>query len=157
MLQVLINLLSNAIKFNKDNGRVRVTARMIPGGHAELHVEDSGSGIPEGARERVFERNYQVEQADRKTEGSGIGLSIVKQILDSHGCRIGVESALGEGSRFRFTMPLSPQQPGASRVAQEPLGDEPAPEPFGGEPEDEADVPAQPRFRIIRPERPESF
>jgi PAS domain S-box-containing protein len=145
MLQVLINLLSNAIKFNKDNGRVRVTARMSKPGFAEVHVEDSGVGIPEAARERVFERHYQVEQPDRGAGGSGIGLAIVKQILDSHGCRIWVESALDEGSRFRFTIPLSPQQP---RSAALPGEETEPPEP------PRSDVGA-PRFRIIRPESPE--
>jgi PAS domain S-box-containing protein len=178
MLQVLINLLSNAIKFNEDNGKVRVTARMSKAGFAEVHVEDSGVGIPEDARDRVFDRHFQVEHADRGAEGSGIGLSIVKQILDSHGCRVWVESAVGEGSRFRFTIPLSPQQPQTLPTPKEQPADQPgapaqaAPAPLvdsaseqglelasepeaadGGETrQPDADTP---RFRIIRPEPPE--
>jgi signal transduction histidine kinase len=162
ILQVLINLLSNAIKFNSQNGRVRVTAKMGPPGFAEILVEDSGQGIPEEARERVFERNYQVAQSGTDSGGSGIGLSIVKEILDSHGCRVGVESVVGEGSRFRFTVPLSSQQPG-TRAAPTPSVAEPAAvkrtppeEPahdrleVRAEPGDEEEL--RPRFRIIRPE-----
>lgn len=158
ILQVLINLLSNAIKFNEQNGRVRVAARLGQDGFIEVLVEDSGAGIPEDSRERVFERNYQVEQSGRSSEGSGIGLSIVKEILDSHGCKIRVESAVGEGARFRFTVPLSPQHPSAQAVsAAEQTLQESAIEDFEivSEPEPEPEQEPRPRFRIIRPERPD--
>ena len=154
ILQVLINLLSNAIKFNVQNGRVRVTARLGKPGFAEINVEDTGRGIPVDSREKVFDRDYQVEQEGRGAEGSGIGLSIVKQILESHGCRISVESAVGEGSRFRFALPLSPQQPGTQTAEQ------PVEAPDAQRQEFEIETPPgpndepQPRFRIIRPESP---
>jgi PAS domain S-box-containing protein len=160
ILQVLINLLSNAIKFNVQNGRVRVTARMGDKGFAEIHVEDTGRGIPQDARQKVFERDFQVEQDGRGSEGSGIGLSIVKEILESHGCRIDVESAMGEGSRFRFLLPLSPQQPRAESAEQptqtaEAVGQEfDLEDPSGADPQGSDEEP-QPRFRIIRPESPE--
>lgn len=166
ILQVLINLLSNAIKFNVQNGRVRVTARLGKPGFAEIHVEDTGRGIPEEFHEKVFERNYQVEQTGRGSEGSGIGLSIVKEILESHGCRISVKSVLNEGSRFRFTLPLSPQQPGARTAAPPaPPAEDPiqvaessleasARQEFEIEVEAESNDKRQPRFRIIRPEPP---
>ncbi len=166
ILQVLINLLSNAIKFNVQNGRVRVTARMGKPGFVEIHVEDTGRGIPKDAREKVFERNFQVEQAGRGSEGSGIGLAIVKEILESHGCRISVESALDEGSRFCFSLPLSPQQPGAQTApaaateAEDPVRaaqaaiEEAAVEDFDIEARSEPDRGPRPRFRIIRPESP---
>ncbi len=158
ILQVLINLLSNAIKFNVENGRVRVYARMGKPGYAEIRVEDSGRGIPAEARERIFERNYQVEQVGQGAEGSGIGLAIVKEILESHGCRIGVTSVPGEGSRFRFALPLSPQQPGADTGTSSSRENEPV------DPDErfEIDTPPgpkeapHPRFRIIRPEPPKS-
>jgi len=152
MLQVMINLLSNSIKFNEDNGRVRVTAKLTNTGFVEVHVADTGRGIPEDARDRVFERNYQVEQPDRGVEGSGIGLSIVKQILDSHGCRVWVESVVGEGSRFRFTMPVSPQQPQTASPAQD-LPESRVEPDTAPEPREPGDNP--PRFRIIRPEAPD--
>ena len=168
ILQVLINLLSNAIKFNVQNGRVRVTARLGKPGFAEIHVEDSGRGIPQDSHEKVFERNYQVEQAGHGSEGSGIGLSIVKEILESHGCRINVESALNEGSRFRFMLPLSSQQPGAQTVApparevEDPIRtaessrQASALEEFEVETRVESNDEPPPRFRIIRPDRPKS-
>jgi len=159
--QVLINLLSNAIKFNVQNGRVRVTARRGKPGFVEIHVEDTGCGIPEDSHEKVFERNYQVEQVGRGSEGSGIGLSIVKEILESHGCQISVESALNEGSRFRFMLPLSPQQPGVQSAESsietdriEPPVEVPAFEDFEIETGSESSDEPQPRFRIIRPESP---
>ena len=164
ILQVVINLLSNAIKFNVQNGRVRVTARKGKAGFAEIHVEDTGRGIPDGAREKVFDRNYQVEQAGPGAEGSGIGLSIVREILESHGCRIHVESAVDEGSRFRFMLPLSPQQPGAqTETAPEAAEDtirsaESSLEASAIEDFDlheEAGEP-RPRFRIIRPDPPKN-
>lgn len=121
VLQVMINLLSNAIKFNRQNGRVRVNAKLSRAGFAEIQVEDSGVGIPEDELARVLDRHYQVADSGRSSEGSGIGLAIVKEILESHGCKIDVTSRLGEGSRFRFDLPLSPQQPASatrdSRVA----------------------------------------
>jgi signal transduction histidine kinase len=152
--QILINLLSNAIKFNEPNGRVRVTARAGKPGFADVCVEDSGIGIPEPELRRVFDRNYQVERDGDRPEGSGIGLTIVRDILRSHGCRIEVQSQEGEGTRFRFTLPLSRQQPGAT-----------APEPQTVEAEEVDAVPdaapsspsrpnSLPRFRIIRPQDP---
>ncbi len=154
ILQVLINLLSNAIKFNVQNGRVRVTARLGKRGFAEVTVEDTGRGIPEDSRKKVFDRNYQVEQTGRGSEGSGIGLSIVKEILESHGCRISVESALDQGSRFRFVLPLSPQQPGAQRAPASHSGREV--EDLETDTENERGDEPQPRFRIIRPAPPEN-
>ena len=151
ILQVLINLLSNAIKFNSHNGRVRVTAAMGQPGFATIEVEDTGVGIPADALEKVFERNYQVEKSGSSPEGSGIGLSIVKEILDSHGCRIDAESAVGEGSRFRFTVPLSSQQQGAQA---EPPREESTVESFEIAADPDGGEEPRPRFRIIRPERP---
>jgi len=156
ILQVLINLLSNAIKFNVQNGRVRVTARMGKPGFAEIRVEDTGRGIPQDAHGKIFERNYQVEQAGRGSEGSGIGLAIVKEILESHGCRIRVDSAPDAGSRFEFALPLSPQQPGVrsapERAAQ--ADEELSADEFEIDTPPETRDQPQPRFRIIRPEPP---
>jgi hypothetical protein len=106
-------------------------------------------GIPADALDRVFDRSFQVEREGRTAEGSGIGLSIVKQILDSHGCTIHAQSVLGEGTRFRFTVPLSPQG------TQTPSKPQPGPQDSRSRPvkapSEPHDAP-KPRFRIIRPE-----
>jgi PAS domain S-box-containing protein len=107
ILQVLTNLLTNAVKFNQENGRITVTARRGPKGFMEVDVADSGIGIPPEAREKIFERFYQIESGpNRRYEGTGIGLSIVRDILRLHGCSIRVSSEPGKGSTFTFTLPL---------------------------------------------------
>ncbi len=117
--QVLVNLLTNAVKFNTEGGRITLTARKGGGGFLEVDVADTGVGIPQDALEKIFERFYQVDSTPRrKYEGTGIGLSIVRDILRLHGCTIRVTSQVGQGSVFTFTLPLSrDQQASASRHA----------------------------------------
>jgi signal transduction histidine kinase len=100
ILQVLINLLSNAIKFNVPGGKVVVRAESI-GKELLFIVSDTGPGIPAAKFDAVFERRVQIS-ADRR--GLGLGLYISKCIVQGHGGRIWVESKLGEGSRFCFTV-----------------------------------------------------
>lgn len=114
IVQVLVNLLTNAIKFNHDGGRITLAARRGPGGTLEIDVADSGIGIPPEALERIFERFYQVDSTpSRKYEGTGIGLSIVRDILRLHGCDVRVRSEVGTGSVFTITLPLA-RDPAAS-------------------------------------------
>jgi PAS domain S-box-containing protein len=117
--QVLVNLLTNAIKFNKEGGRITLTVRKGARGFLEVDVADTGAGIPENALDKIFERFYQVDSSPRrKYEGTGIGLSIVRDILRLHGCTIRVKSEVGQGSVFTFTLPLArDQQVPASRNA----------------------------------------
>ena len=117
--QVLVNLLTNAIKFNKEEGRITLTVRKGTKGFLEVEVADTGVGIPEEALDKIFERFYQVDSSSRrKYEGSGIGLSIVRDILRLHGCTIRATSQAGIGSVFTFTLPLArEQQVSASRNA----------------------------------------
>ncbi|OLD65792.1 MAG: hypothetical protein AUI52_06225 [Acidobacteria bacterium 13_1_40CM_2_68_10] len=117
--QVLVNLLTNAIKFNKEEGRITLTVRKGAKGFLEVDVADTGVGIPEEARDKIFERFYQADSSPRrKYEGTGIGLSIVRDILRLHGCTIRVRSQAGLGSVFTFTLPLArDQQVSASRHA----------------------------------------
>jgi len=119
--QVLVNLLTNAIKFNKEEGRITLTVRKGPKGFLEVEVADTGAGIPEEALDKIFERFYQADSSPRrKYEGTGIGLSIVRDILRLHGCTIRVRSQVGLGSVFTFTLPLSrDQQVSTSRNAPE--------------------------------------
>ena len=108
IVQVLSNLLTNAVKFNRDGGRITVTARKGQRGFAEIDVADTGIGIPPEAHEKIFERFYQVDSSPgRKYEGTGIGLSIVRDILRLHGCSIRVASEPGQGSVFTFSLPLA--------------------------------------------------
>ena len=108
VVQVLTNLLTNAVKFNRDGGEIRITARRGPKGFIEIDVADTGVGISPEERKRIFERFYQVDSsARRRYEGTGIGLSIVSDILRLHGCSIRVASDPGQGSVFTFTLPFA--------------------------------------------------
>ncbi|HYP99113.1 MAG TPA: HAMP domain-containing sensor histidine kinase [Polyangiaceae bacterium] len=104
ILQVLVNLIGNAIKFTPANGSVTVSVEWS-GDEIRFAVRDTGQGIPEGQLQAVFERFLQVEKNDRR--GVGLGLYISKCIVQGHGGRIWVESRIGEGSKFCFTIPLS--------------------------------------------------
>lgn len=106
--QIVVNLLSNAVKFTPDKGRVGIEAVMIAEG-VRICVWDTGIGIAAHNHERIF---APFEQADttltRRYEGTGLGLSLVKRLVEQHAGRIWLESAPGQGSRFFFTLPLNP-------------------------------------------------
>jgi len=109
--QVLDHLLSNAIKFSLDKGTIAVRLREE---EACLRVEvaDQGIGIPADQLERIFDRFYQVDgSAGRRFGGAGLGLSLVKLIVEAHGGRVWVESELRKGSTFYFTLPKTPVAP----------------------------------------------
>ena len=104
IFQVLTNLVTNAIKYGKDNGTVKI-------GYIDMHdrvlieVKDNGSGIPEEAIPRLFERFYRVDKSrSRDQGGSGLGLAIVKHIIEAHQQSIQVSSKIGEGTSFVFTL-----------------------------------------------------
>ena len=103
--QVLLNLLSNALKFTPEGGRVDVSARLHDDS-AEISVTDTGVGIAPEDQEAVFEEFRQVGTAARKVEGTGLGLALVRKIIELHGGRIWVRSQVGVGSTFTFTLPL---------------------------------------------------
>jgi two-component system phosphate regulon sensor histidine kinase PhoR len=109
--QVLGNLVDNAIKYGRPGGKVTVRARITDGEQVEVFVRDDGPGIPPEALDRVFERFYRVDKArSREQGGTGLGLSIVKHIVQSHGGRVWVESSLGNGATFFFTLPQEQQR-----------------------------------------------
>ncbi|WP_243028636.1 sensor histidine kinase [Thermus albus] len=105
-LQVLSNLLANALRHTPVGGRVRLRAE--PAGHAVVFsVEDTGPGIPEEHLPRIFERFYRIDPSrSRQDGGTGVGLTIAKGLVEAMGGRIWVESRSGQGSVFRFTLPL---------------------------------------------------
>lgn len=105
--QVLLNLASNALQYTPPGGRVMVAARQ-QGSFVEFEMADSGSGIPAEHLPHIFNRFYRVDKSRSRAEGgSGIGLTIAKHLVESHGGRIWVESqGAGRGSTFRFTIPL---------------------------------------------------
>jgi two-component system phosphate regulon sensor histidine kinase PhoR len=104
--QVFTNLVDNAIKYGRAQGRVIVGGKSRDDGALEIFVRDDGPGIPPEALVRVFERFYRVDKArSRDQGGTGLGLSIVKHIVQAHGGEVRVESELGKGATFYFTLP----------------------------------------------------
>ena len=104
--QVLLNLLSNALKFTPEGGRIDASARAHDD-VAEIAVADTGVGIAPEDQEAVFEEFRQVGAADKKVEGTGLGLALSRKFIELHGGRIWVTSAVGAGSTFTFTLPLT--------------------------------------------------
>ena len=104
--QVLLNLLSNAVKFTPEGGRIDVRAGFADG-TAEISVTDTGIGIAPEDHDAVFEEFRQVGAADKKAEGTGLGLALCRKFVELHGGRIWVKSQVGSGSTFTFTLPLS--------------------------------------------------
>jgi PAS domain S-box-containing protein len=106
LIQVVINLLSNAIKFT-DTGSITCRAHQVDGA-IEVTVTDTGTGISPEDQPKVFEQFVQVgDTLTNKPKGTGLGLPICKQIIEHHGGRIWVESELGRGSKFAFTLALN--------------------------------------------------
>ena len=103
--QVLLNLLSNAIKFTPEGGRIEVRATPADG-TIKVSVTDTGVGIAPKDQETVFEEFRQVGTADKKAEGTGLGLALSRKFIELHGGRIWVTSQVGVGSTFTFTLPL---------------------------------------------------
>ena len=103
--QVMINLLDNAIKYTEAGGSITVSARREGGDAVCVEVADTGCGIPGQHLGRIFERFYRVDKdRSRDVGGTGLGLAIVKHIVEAHGGVIRVESIVGKGSRFMFTL-----------------------------------------------------
>jgi PAS domain S-box-containing protein len=107
LIQVVSNLVNNAVKYSPDGGVVTMSTRS-EGGFALVSVSDTGVGIPPDEISHVFERFRRVRSgAAQSIPGTGLGLTIVKQIVEMHGGKIWVESAVGHGSAFHFTLPLA--------------------------------------------------
>jgi len=108
--QILFNLLSNAVKFTPAGGRIDVTAARVDG-EIQLAVTDTGPGIPPEDLDRIFEEFQQTDVGAQHHEGTGLGLALSKRLVELHGGRIWVESEVGAGSRFVFTLPVTQEVP----------------------------------------------
>jgi signal transduction histidine kinase len=104
--QVVLNLLSNAIKFTPEGGRIEIAAAEPKDGSVEVSVSDTGIGIAPEDQEAVFEEFRQVGTAQKKAEGTGLGLTLCRKFIELHGGRIWVKSQVGQGSTFTFTIPV---------------------------------------------------
>jgi signal transduction histidine kinase len=115
--QVIVNLLSNAVKFTPDGGRVEVRAR-TEGSEVLVTVADTGTGVAAEDRERIFESFQQGGRRASTTEGTGLGLTLSKRIVELHGGRIWVDSQMGVGSTFGFAIPAG--VPAAAATGDDP-------------------------------------
>jgi signal transduction histidine kinase len=117
--QVVFNLLSNAIKFTPEGGRVDVSAGKDDG-YVAIAVADTGPGIPAGDLEAIFEE-FEQSSDGKKAEGTGLGLPLSRKLVELHGGRLWVESEVGRGSTFRFTLPIGPTEPSFEGVSRTKL------------------------------------
>jgi PAS domain S-box-containing protein len=102
--QVLMNLLGNAIKFTPQGGRIELAAH-LDGGSIRVEVRDNGPGIPPEEERRIFEAFYRLRESGKKTEGTGLGLAITQRLVELHGGELRLESQVGQGSCFYFSLP----------------------------------------------------
>jgi signal transduction histidine kinase/CheY-like chemotaxis protein len=115
--QVVLNMLSNAVKFTPEGGRVGVRAS-IRGQDLVVEVTDTGPGVPAEDRQRIFDAFQQGARHPEQTEGTGLGLTLSKRILELHGGRIWVESEAGQGSTFGIALPVGSSEPALTSVPQ---------------------------------------
>lgn len=105
--QILLNLLSNAVKFTPDGGRIEITGRVVDDA-AQISVSDTGIGISSEDQAKIFEEFQQVGgDHEGKREGTGLGLTLARKFVELHGGRIWVDSMVGHGATFTFTLPLT--------------------------------------------------
>lgn len=118
MRQVVANLLDNAVKYTPAGGRIRIEARR-DGPDAVLSVSDTGIGIPADELPRIWDRLYRGDKS-RSERGLGLGLSLVKAIVEAHGGRVAVTSTPGLGSHFELRLPAAPPEPAQQRASTPP-------------------------------------
>jgi signal transduction histidine kinase/DNA-binding response OmpR family regulator len=102
--QILMNLLGNAIKFTPRGGKIELVAKQIDD-RVRIEVRDSGPGIPPEEKQRIFEEFHRMAQTDKTSEGTGLGLAITRRLVELHGGKLDVDSRLGSGACFFFTLP----------------------------------------------------
>jgi len=105
--QVVVNLLSNALRFTRPGGEIVISARPV-NSFVRVAIEDSGPGIPSEQLSRIWERFHRADSSRARLDGgTGLGLAIVRSIVEAHGGMVSVESELGKGSTFSFTLPIA--------------------------------------------------
>ncbi|MDP2215714.1 MAG: HAMP domain-containing sensor histidine kinase, partial [Methanolobus sp.] len=106
--QILLNLLSNAVKFSHEGGTVYISSYEADG-MVKVHISDSGIGIPASAQQEIFKPFKQLDSSlERRYEGTGLGLYIVKKLTEMHGGTVSMESEVGKGSTFTLSLPVVP-------------------------------------------------
>jgi signal transduction histidine kinase/DNA-binding response OmpR family regulator len=104
--QVLMNLLGNAIKFTPKSGSIELSAHLA-GGRVRVEVRDNGPGIPPPEQQRIFDAFYRLHESGKKTEGTGLGLAITHRLVELHGGELTLDSEVGKGSCFYFSLPVA--------------------------------------------------
>ena len=104
--QVLLNLVGNAIKFTPNGGHIELSAILVQD-KVRVEVRDNGPGIPPEEQQRIFEAFYRLRETGKKTEGTGLGLAITHRLVELHGGELSLESKVGEGSCFYFSLPAA--------------------------------------------------
>ncbi|MEI6350307.1 MAG: hybrid sensor histidine kinase/response regulator [Verrucomicrobiota bacterium] len=104
--RIIVNLVGNALKFIPEDGEVKITLS-TSNGEARVSIADNGPGIPKAFHQRIFEKFGQVKAKESKKFGTGLGLAFCRLAVEAHGGKIGVESEVGQGSTFWFTLPLA--------------------------------------------------
>lgn len=116
--RVVANLMSNAIKHTPSGGKITVVA-LQRGNVAAVSVSDTGSGIPAEYQQSIFDKFGQVEQPGKERRGTGLGLPFCKMAVEAHGGQIWVESKIGKGSTFHFTLPMNSEKVESGQVESE--------------------------------------
>ena len=104
--QILMNLIGNAIKFTPDGGRIELSG-LLDGGRVRVEVKDNGPGIPDEEKKQIFEAFYRLRESGKKSEGTGLGLAITQRLVELHGEELSLNSQVGQGSCFYFSLPAA--------------------------------------------------
>jgi CheY-like chemotaxis protein len=116
--QILLNLLSNAVKYNRPEGKVVITCRELPDGRAQIRVRDTGRGIPHDRLSRLFRPFDRLGAEDTGVEGTGLGLTVARELARAMGGSLDLETQIGEGSTFWVELPTT-SAPAVSAPARE--------------------------------------
>jgi DNA-binding response OmpR family regulator len=101
-----MNLIGNAIKFTPKGGSIELGAHLV-GGRVRIEVRDNGPGIPPAEQQRIFEAFYRLRESGKRTEGTGLGLAITNRLVELHGGKLTLDSEVGKGSCFYFSLPVA--------------------------------------------------
>lgn len=125
--QILLNLSGNAIKFTPEEGRIELAAHAVDG-KVKIEVRDNGEGIPPEDQKRIFEAFFRRAESGKAVEGTGLGLAITTRLVELHGSKLEIDSELGQGTRFYFSLPLlagAPPVSATTKIIAAPKTDKP--------------------------------